>query len=135
MKLSTQAWIRFATLDLKAAKKIIDDDSLYNMVLFHCQQTIEKALKGILEEYLLKVEPIHNTHKLYNLLPTEAKAILNININSLLVIDKIYTESRYPSDIGLLPNGDPTKQEAEEILEITNEIFLKVCSFLESIKK
>ena len=41
---------KLADKDIKAAKKLVNDDYLANIVLFHCQQCIEKSLKAILEE-------------------------------------------------------------------------------------
>jgi len=67
MKESTKAWLEFASRDLEAAKKLIDDDYLANIVLFHSQQCVEKCLKAILEESDQNVPRIHGVNRLYSL--------------------------------------------------------------------
>ena len=40
MKTSTQAWLEFAARDLEAARKLLDDEYIANIVLFHSQQCV-----------------------------------------------------------------------------------------------
>jgi len=51
-------WIDFADRDLEAAKSLLENEYLANVVLFHCQQCIEKCLKAILEENNVEVPKI-----------------------------------------------------------------------------
>ncbi len=37
-------------------------------------------------------------------------------------INELYTDSRYPTDLGLLPDGKPSKETAEEFLNMATEI-------------
>ena len=48
-------------------------------ILFHCQQSVEKILKAVLEEYDLRVPKIHNIEELYRLMPDAIKETLNIS--------------------------------------------------------
>jgi len=73
MKSSTNSWLRLAEKDLLAAKKLLEDEMLGNLVFFHCQQAIEKILKGILEEHLIPFPKTHSVIKLYVLLPKKQK--------------------------------------------------------------
>ena len=41
-------WLYYAAIDLRAAKLLLDDARCYNIISFHCQQCVEKALKGYL---------------------------------------------------------------------------------------
>ena len=41
-------WLYYAAIDMRAAKLLLDDPRCYNVVAFHSQQCIEKALKGYL---------------------------------------------------------------------------------------
>lgn len=42
-------WLKKSKNDLKAAKKLVQNpDPLYDMAVYHCQQTAEKALKAYL---------------------------------------------------------------------------------------
>jgi len=55
LKPATADWIELAKRDFSAAKKLVDDEYLSNVCLFHCQQTIEKLFKAILEEHKIKI--------------------------------------------------------------------------------
>ena len=68
MKQQTSAWLEFAARDLAAAKKLLDDEYVANIVLFHCQQCVEKSLKAILEESNQDVPRIHGVNKLYTIM-------------------------------------------------------------------
>jgi HEPN domain-containing protein len=50
MKKTTKEWFMAAEDDLLSAKTLIKEERLTNIVAFHCQQCIEKLIKGIIEE-------------------------------------------------------------------------------------
>jgi HEPN domain-containing protein len=130
MKNAASEWLDFAAKDFQAAKKLSEDEHLTNIVLFHCQQTIEKALKALLSEHMDSIPRIHSVYTLFEKLPAEIIQKLNVQIEDLEIIDTIYTDSRYPSNIGLLPSGLPTKKELNYILELTEKIFSTTSGFL-----
>ena len=39
------------------------------------------------------------------------------------ILDSLYIESRYPVDIGLLPDGKPTKKDAQKFIEFAILIY------------
>ncbi len=47
MKEKTKSWIEYAEKDLAAAQALIDRDDLYNIVVYHSQQVIEKLFKAL----------------------------------------------------------------------------------------
>ncbi|GHV77416.1 hypothetical protein AGMMS49942_22370 [Spirochaetia bacterium] len=50
--LSTKQWFYVASTDLMAARRLSADDmypKLLDIACFHCQQAVEKALKGFLQ--------------------------------------------------------------------------------------
>ena len=47
------------------------------------------------------------------------------------ILDSLYIESRYPVDIGLLPNGKPTEEDANKFFEIAILIYGSVKKKLE----
>jgi len=121
MKKQVKDWILLADTDLNAAELIIKDENpLTNIIAFHCQQTIEKYLKAYLLE---KDNPPIKTHDLIKL-NGMIKEIndLSIDENKLIMINEVYIESRYPGDLGLLPDGFPTKEEAKEYIKFANEL-------------
>ncbi len=128
MKKQAEEWLNSANDDLKVIAKIIDDETLTNMIAFHAQQAIEKSLKSILEEFESKVPRIHNLIKLKEM--TEKYIIFEIDKTSLEQVNEIYTDTRYPSDVGLVPTGKPSIELAKEFyvisLRIKNEISKKM---------
>ena len=89
--------------DLLVVEKILDDENLTNIIAFHSQQCIEKAFKSILIFYTGEIPRIHNLLKLYGMISEYEK--IDVNLQSLKRINETYIDSRYPSDLGLLPNG------------------------------
>jgi HEPN domain-containing protein len=121
MKYKTSGWVFFAEKDVLAANSLIDIASLTGEVAFHCQQAIEKYFKAYLAEHDRQIHKIHDLIKLYS----EIKTIRDWNIDENLLedISKIYTESRYPDDIGIKPDGLlPTMEEAKLYLAFIQKI-------------
>ena len=129
MKAATKDWIELAKRDFSAAQKLVQDEYLANICLFHCQQTIEKLFKGILEEYGTRIPKIHSVVTLHELLPPEIKNLFIIDPSELSLIDDIYIDSRYPGEIGLLPNRFPSSSDAKNVLGIAEKIFNQVINF------
>ncbi len=123
MKTTTKEWFIAAEDDLLSAKKLIDEDRLTNIVAFHCQQCIEKSLKGIIEEQSL---PSLKSHDLLRLLDTSGVQISPEETIMLETINEVYIDARYPADLGLLPNGKPTVEEAESFIVFTEAIYRRL---------
>ena len=121
MKKLTEEWLLYANNDLCAAETLIKEDyPLTNIVVFHCQQAIEKYLKAFLVENDI---PIIKTHDLVRLnkIIREIKD-LGIDRENLAIVNEVYSESRYPGDFGLLPGGMPTNKQAEEFIAYAKEV-------------
>ena len=67
--------------------------------------------------------PLVKTHDLIKLNDL-VKEIKNLSIDEIKLLDVngVYTESRYPGELGLLPTGMPTSEEVDEFLEFAKEI-------------
>jgi len=128
MKAITQDWLNYAEIDLKTCEKLINDEFLTNSVAFHVQQPIEKCFKAIFEENNLKVPRIHNLMRLYD--KTTQFIDFTVDENMLEKTDEIYTETRYPGDIGMLPEGKPSIEEVKKLYDFANEIFQKTVTQL-----
>jgi HEPN domain-containing protein len=103
-----------------AAEIIMKDEyPLTNIVAFHCQQTIEKYLKAYLIEKDTTLVKTHDLIRLNDMI----KEIndLGIDENKLIPINEVYKESRYPGELGLLPDGMPTNEQAKEFIEYAKE--------------
>jgi HEPN domain-containing protein len=77
-----------------------------------------------LKAYLIEKDvPIIKTHDLIKLngMIKEIKD-LGIDEKKLIVINEVYIESRYPGELGLLPDGIPTNEQAKEFIDYAKEI-------------
>lgn len=119
-------WLKSAYSDLRTIEYMINDSLLTHVVAFHSQQAIEKILKAILEN---NNQDVPKVHKLQNLL-TKVDMKLEINRDIIMVLDELYIDSRYPGDMGLLPNGKPTVEDAKDFFKFSNDLFEKVCKKL-----
>jgi len=121
MKNTTQQWLNFAETDLRTCEKLLDDDFVTNIVAFHSQQVIEKCFKAIIEEQSLLLPRIHTLSRLFGMIQN----ILTFEIDNTMLqkIDTVYTTSRYPSDLGLLPEGKPTIEFAKKLYEFAKQIY------------
>jgi HEPN domain-containing protein len=128
MKDITREWLELAFLDLESISRLIIDERLTSQVAFHAQQAIEKSLKAILEEFGEKVPRIHSLSKLFDL----CSHFIGIEVDELMVIalDSMYTESRYPGDHGLLPEGKPSMKQAQQFFEFAQLVHKKILSNL-----
>ncbi len=127
-------WIAFADRDLEAAKSLLENGYLANVVLFHCQQCIEKCLKAILEEHEIQVPKIHSVVRLFGIITEKIELGFQVSEDALNIVDDIYSDTRYPSGIGLLPSGFPSKEEAVEVLSIAQNIYDNVLMYLKGNK-
>jgi len=121
MKKQVEDWIVLADKDLYAAEIMIkNNDSLTNIVAFHCQQAIEKYLKAFLIENDVPLIRTHDLIKLNGM--TKEIKDLGINEEKLIIINEVYIDSRYPGEIGLMPHGAPTSKQALEFIKCAKEV-------------
>lgn len=120
-------WLKAAYSDLRAIEHMLDDSFLTHIVAFHSQQAIEKSFKAILEDALISVPKVHKLETLVS----KINITLELHPDILTTLDLLYIESRYPGDMGLLPNGKPTLANAKEFYNEAENIFNQVCSAFE----
>jgi len=132
MKKTTIDWLKSAENDLKTIEKIIDDDNLTPVSAFHAQQAIEKSFKAIIEEFDFSFIRTHDLELLYHNI--EEKIGFNINLELLQIMGEIYISSRYPSDLGLMPYGNPTQKDVIKFFKFAENIYTKIFLLLEQNK-
>ena len=117
MKKRVEEWIYYAEADIRSIKKLIEDPTLSQIAAFHCQQAVEKLLKAVIEDRRTKTPKIHDLGKLYGMiLDIEPRMNIEIDENVLSEINDVYIDTRYPPDLGLLPNGIPTEETIERFI-------------------
>ena len=122
-------WFDYALDDFKAIKVLLDE-KVYRLVCFHAQQFVEKVFKGLLFQQGIDPPRTHDLGFLYQRLD-QLNVPLKIDMANLEFLSDVYVEFRYPPDIGLLPHGEPTKEDAERASEIARRVFTQVEKKLE----
>ena len=90
-------WFEKAAHDLRGAEILMEHDGGNDLVAFHCQQAMEKMLKG----WLLKTTgELLDGHSLVFLCrkATAAGAPLKGKLRDCAYVNQFYIETRYPSD-------------------------------------
>ncbi|MEA1923527.1 MAG: HEPN domain-containing protein [Pseudomonadota bacterium] len=123
MTFLTKEWLKAAKDDLSTIEHLLCEEHLTTIVSFHAQQVIEKCFKAVLEETSQKVQKVHDIRKLHKELE-QYFPLGNQEINVLLKINELYIDSRYPGDLGLLPNGKPSLDDARVFYEFARKIYL-----------
>ncbi len=116
-------WLKSAYDDLILIEEIIYNEYFTHIVAFHAQQTVEKSLKAILEYNKCNIPKKHDLI----LLKKQVSAFMEIIDDDILdTLNRLYIESRYPGDMGLLPNGKPDIEDAKVFYEFAKSIYMKV---------
>ena len=129
MKKRVKEWVKYSKLDLDSAIKLLESPELTQSAAFHCQQSIEKSLKAIIEEKINKVPRTHDLEKLYGLIE-EYGIKLKIDEDILDQVNDVYIETRYPSDLGLVPEGIPKVETIKYFYDLTESIYKQVIEIL-----
>jgi len=129
MKKRVKEWVKYSKLDLDSALKLLESPDLTQSAAFHCQQSIEKSLKAIIEEKINKVPRTHDLEKLYGLIE-EYGIKLEIDEDILDQVNDVYIETRYPSDLGLVPEGIPKVETIKYFYDLTESIYKQVLEIL-----
>ena len=128
----SKEWVKAAYDDIILLEEIKNNKHLTSIIAFHSQQAIEKSLKALLVEQEVNIPKIHSLNKLFN----ECKNQISLTDSQIVnKLDKLYIESRYPWDMGILPYGKPTIEDVKEFYTFAQEIFDKVCNILDIDKE
>ncbi len=130
MKITTASWIKFAAQDYKAKNVLSNIEDLEKVFAFHCQQSIEKLLKALLNENDILPPKSHDIIRLYTLLPVSIKEKFKDLMPLMEELNSIYIDSRYPADFALLPNYTLSKEDIEKINNATDKLYNNILSFL-----
>ncbi|RMF37150.1 MAG: HEPN domain-containing protein [Chloroflexi bacterium] len=117
-------WLESAGSDLRTIEHILDDDALTHVVAFHAQQCVEKSLKALVAFLGRRVPKSHSTIRLYGLV-TDALGV-ELDQDILTDLDDLYINARYPGELGLLPYGKPSSDDARQFYRFAAEVYRKV---------
>jgi len=128
MKQISREWLDAASDDLLTIESIINNPGLTNIAAFHAQQAIEKSLKALIEDKSLPFVRTHNIQTL--VLRIEDYVVLNVNEMVIAELDRLYIDARYPGELGLMPSGKPTLEEARGYYSEARNIYSQVKDLL-----
>lgn len=128
MKEISSEWLKAAYDDLLVIEEIIEKEYLTHIIAFHAQQCVEKSFKAILEEFERDIPKIHNIEKLLELIRPFMK--IDVDMKIVMALDKLYIDARYPTEMGLLPDGKPTLQDAARFYKFATFVYKSVKNFL-----
>jgi len=124
MKNETSDWLNSAKIDLGMIDKVIDDEFYIPAIAFHAQQVVEKSFKAMIIENDLDLIKTHDLERLWNII--KSHIVLKFDLKMLKEIDQVYTTSRYPGNVGLMPYGRPTLEVVQEFYEFAKDIYSQI---------
>jgi HEPN domain-containing protein/predicted nucleotidyltransferase len=123
MRDAVQEWLKQAEEELNMANYLLQGGYLKG-TCYHAQQSVEKSLKAWLFTKGWELEKTHSVERLVAI-GEDYKLKFNLSDEEIVFIDSIY-RGRYPADEGLLPFGEPSKEDAERAAGIARRIFKDV---------
>ena len=124
-----ELWLKYAEEDMTSAKVLLDAE-LYNMVCFHSQQAVEKALKALLASLDQPIPRTHNLVRLAELCENALGISLELDEEAIMFLNDVYLGSRYPSDMGILPSGMPNRADAQRAYDYARRLYEKLFSLI-----
>jgi len=113
-------WLKKASNDLKASKKLSDDHETFDCAVFHTHQCAEKAFKAFI---VPTKQPIPKTHDLKLLLEYCVKADAEFVLfrEDSRSLDAYGHDSRYPND-----SFSVDKQDVVKAIVIAEELLVSI---------
>lgn len=92
-----KAWLDAATKNLRCAKILFEHDGGNEVVAFHCQQAIEKALKALILYLYASLESRHGLLYLCKKV-VEKNNEFSKYLDGCAFVNEYYIETRYPNE-------------------------------------
>lgn len=113
-----QGWLFKAEHDLETAKIVASQlPDFDDTIAFHCQQAIEKSLKGYLVYLDVEFKPVHDLAYLLNLVGTKDES-LDHHYDQVVRISRFAVQIRYPDQVIKL-----SKEQIQEAIELADILF------------
>lgn len=114
MRKATESWLLEAEDELSSAVILLKHGK-HKASCYHSQQSVEKGLKALILE---KGEKPEKTHDIVEMLFRVQRLgwAVPLPIDDAVFLNSIY-KGRYPTEEGLLPQGEPTKTDAERVVK------------------
>ena len=119
MRKVTSSWIKDVEDEFDSAV-ILYENGKYRGACYHSQQCVEKGLKTLILEKGEKPKRIYDIIELHNMVKKMGWEI-DITIDDAVYLNSIY-KVRYPTEEGLLPHGEPSKEDAEKAIAVSRVV-------------
>ncbi len=115
-------WLNKAGEDMRAAELLLTHSDCYNVCAFHCQQTIEKALKAYL---LVASDRLLDGHNLTWLCRQALRYDKEFGtwLDESATLNRFYIETRYPTDLSFTISP----KRIQEIFKTAKEMYDFIC--------
>ncbi|MGR3302093.1 MAG: HEPN domain-containing protein [Candidatus Scalindua sp.] len=124
-------WIVDAKIDYEQSCYLFKGE-YYKGACYFAQQSIEKFVKSKLLLFGWELQKVHSIVFLVSELGYYKYTIQGVDDEELTFIDSIY-KGRYPGEEGLLPYGNPSRDEALKAINITYRIGAEMGQKLEKL--
>ena len=123
MRKATGSWIKEAKDELDSAIILLEHGK-YRGACYHSQQSVEKGLKALILEKGRKPERIHDIVELLNEVIKQGWNV-NLTMDDAIFLNSIY-KGRYPTEEGLLPHGEPSREDTEQAISAAKKLIEKL---------
>ncbi len=127
MRKATGAWLAEARDEHDMASILLRHDK-YRGACLHSQQSVEKGLKALILERGRRPARTHDIVELLNLVTADGWAV-GLAMDDAVFLNSVY-RGRYPTEEGLLPQGEPTKEDAVRALQAAETLLRHLRSAL-----
>lgn len=127
--MSGNSLIQSAKTDLAAASLMLDNpknEGLYGVACFHCQQAVEKSLKGFIRHSGSRYPLTHNLRELLKIAVKFNNILSKYDTSYLDELSALYLTTRY-DDVSFI---NSTKEDAEIAYKTAEDIFSCIVSFV-----
>jgi HEPN domain-containing protein len=121
-------WFDMARKDMRSAGILFEHEADNEIICFHCQQTIEKYLKGYIIYSTGELKEGHSLLKLCKYAASIEKTFNDL-LKDMAFVNTFYIETRYPAEDPLIVNA----LDVEECLKIMREVVEKIDSLVDVI--
>ena len=116
LEVEVRSWLELAALDVEAAVRLAEDSDFERVVVYHCQQAAEKAIKGFLTWHGVRFGRTHDLEILGSLARPLAP-VLEPALDRAVELTPYAWLYRYPPD-----SPAPLETEAKEAIEVAREL-------------
>ncbi len=116
LEVEVRSWLELAALDLEVAVRLADDPDFARVVVYHCQQAAEKAIKGFLTWHGVRFGRTHDLDVLGSLARPLAPT-LGPALDRAVELTPYAWLYRYPPD-----SPAPLEGEAGEAIDAAREL-------------